>query len=125
MPSATVQCAPDCTALGNGLISAFTDVGCVAGLTVAETCVGYLIQRTWPLHMTAGVEFWTGLDSSFLPNEGMRFRVGLAHQLSMTRAHLPLLCHDLLDASCRAGVSDCAFWHAFFDHGGQTQAPRG
>ena len=56
----------------------------VAGLTVAETCVGYLIQKAWPLHVTAGVEFWTGLDSSFLPNEGMRFRVGLAHQLSMT-----------------------------------------
>ena len=56
----------------------------VGSMSVAEAWVGWTLQSTWPLHLTAGVEGWTGSLSTLHPEEGARFRVGLAHQWGMT-----------------------------------------
>ena len=56
----------------------------VGSLSVAEAWVGWTVQSLWPLHVTAGMEVWTGGNSTLLPEEGARFRVGLAHRWGMT-----------------------------------------
>ena len=56
----------------------------VGSLSLAEAWVGWTLQSTWPLHVTAGVELWKGGRSTLLPEEGARFRVGLAHHWGMT-----------------------------------------
>lgn len=56
----------------------------VGNLSLAEAWVGWTLQSTWPLVVTAGVEVWTGGQSLLLPDDGVRIRAGLAHQWGMT-----------------------------------------
>ena len=56
----------------------------VGSLALAEAWLGWTLQSTWPLHVTAGVEVWRGGKSARLPEEGARFRVGLTHHWGMT-----------------------------------------
>lgn len=56
----------------------------VHSLSMAEAWVGWTLQSTWPLHVTAGVEIWNGGESPLLPEEGARLRVGLTHHWGMT-----------------------------------------
>ena len=56
----------------------------VGSLSLAEAWVGWTLQSTWPLHVTAGVEVWRGGQSTVLPEDGARLRLGLAHHWGMT-----------------------------------------
>jgi hypothetical protein len=59
--------------------------GVTAGQTrAAEAWLGWRVQGTWPLFATLGAEVWKGVDHPYLPAEGARLRVGVAHRLGMT-----------------------------------------
>jgi hypothetical protein len=48
-----------------------------------ETMTGFLVQKTWPLHMTAGLEHWQVQDHPWMAPHGTRFRLGISHALSL------------------------------------------
>lgn len=56
----------------------------VADARIMEAWVGFEFQRTWPLHVTLGAEFWQVPPHPVLPSEGARLRVGLAHRFGMS-----------------------------------------
>lgn len=61
-------------------------IGCAAAVAearAAEVCVGYEIQSVWPLHASLGVEGWRIPNHPILPEEGIRFRIGLAHRIGV------------------------------------------
>lgn len=56
----------------------------VGSLSLAEAWAGWTLQSTWPLHINAGVEVWTGGNATLLPEKGARLRLGLTHHWGMT-----------------------------------------
>ena len=44
----------------------------------------WTLQTEWPLHLTAGFETWQLEGSPNMPNEGLRWRVGVSHTLVMS-----------------------------------------
>ena len=44
----------------------------------------WTLQTEWPLHLTAGFETWRLEGSPNMPNEGLRWRVGVSHTLVMS-----------------------------------------
>ena len=44
----------------------------------------WTLQAEWPLHLTAGFETWRLEGSPNMPNEGLRWRVGVSHTLVMS-----------------------------------------
>lgn len=44
----------------------------------------WTLQSEWPLHLTAGFETWQLEGSPNMPNEGLRWRVGVSHTLVMS-----------------------------------------
>ena len=44
----------------------------------------WTLQTEWPLHLTAGFETWQLEGSPNMPNEGLRWRVGVGHTLVMS-----------------------------------------
>jgi hypothetical protein len=50
----------------------------------AEAWLGWRAQGKWPLDATLGAEVWRASDHPYLPSEGARLRVGVAHRLGMT-----------------------------------------
>ena len=44
----------------------------------------WILQTEWPLHLTAGFETWQLEGSPNVPNEGLRWRVGVSHTLVMS-----------------------------------------
>ena len=49
-----------------------------------EAWGAWTLQTEWPLHLTAGVETWRLEGSPNMPNEGLRWRVGVSHTLVMS-----------------------------------------
>ena len=49
-----------------------------------EAWGAWTLQTEWPLHLTAGVETWRLEGSPNMPNEGLRWRVGVSHTLAMS-----------------------------------------
>lgn len=44
----------------------------------------WTLQTEWPLHLTAGFETWQLEGSPNMPNEGLRWRLGVSHTLVMS-----------------------------------------
>ena len=49
-----------------------------------EAWGAWTLQTEWPLHLTAGFETWQLEGSPNMPNEGLRWRVGVSHTLVMS-----------------------------------------
>ena len=49
-----------------------------------EAWGAWTLQSEWPLHLTAGFETWQLEGSPNMPNEGLRWRVGVSHTLVMS-----------------------------------------
>ena len=56
----------------------------VGEFAVWEASVGWLLQGTWPLYASLGVELWDGGAGALLPEQGRRIRLGVSHQMGMT-----------------------------------------
>ena len=48
-----------------------------------EAMTGYLVQKTWPLYVSAGLECWQVPNHPWMTPHGTRFRVGVSHSLSL------------------------------------------
>lgn len=50
----------------------------------AETWAAFALQTVWPLHVYVGAEAWRLEGHRTLPEQGVRWKVGLAHRLGMS-----------------------------------------